>query len=587
MTHEPYSLSRRSVLAGLGTIGIASAGAGLGTTAFFSDEESVSASLEAGRLDLKLDYRATYVPGNRATPFDSVGVIPDTDMDGDGNDDRYLLDQVPDLRYDSGDLAGRPLSEQDWGDAVKPLGCDDASFVDGEEGVMFTLDDVKPKDEGEFTISLHHCDNPAYLWLRGEATAEDENVAYEPEITAGDDESDVGELADYLYVEAFYDTDCDNRKDPDRAVDIALAIDVSGSMLYPQHGGLVADPDDDTPRRTRPDELRTSTADARYTDDTYKIDLVEDAASDFAGRVFATTLDAQIGVTFFGTTDGDGDFVPGDSSASRPAVRSSALSDDASAVDTTLADLRYEVAGPGRVGTDLPVGIETAQSLLDAGRPDAEKVMIVLGDGGQDGTSGAVGEANAAKAAGTRVVTIAFGANAKEGLLRNLASDPKEENFYDVRADLDALEAAVADAFTSIVLDLVGDVRFFRGSLSAFLAVVGAGVPFDPLGVLDPETDGPVCVEPSTNCIALDWYLPCFPEEFATLLSDADVADADEDGAISLADELAAKGLPFESEDAINVVQTDSVAFRMVFAAVQCRHNTDNANPFAPVARAE
>jgi Ca-activated chloride channel family protein len=583
MTHEPYTVSRRSVLAGLGTIGIASAGAGLGTTAFFSDGERVSASLDAGRLDLKLDYRTTYVPGNRVTPFDSVGVIPDTDMDGDGSDDRYLLDQVPDLRYESGELAGRPLSEQDWGDAVKPLGCDDASFVDGEAGVLFALDDVKPKDGGEFPISLPHCDTPAYLWLRGEATAEAENVAYEPETSAGDDGGAVGELADYLYVEAFYDTDCDNRQDPGRAVDVALAIDVSGSMLYPHHGGLVADPDGDTPGN-RPDALRTGTADARYTDDTYKIDLVEDAASDFTQRVFATPLDARVGVVFFGTADSETDFVPGDSSTSRPAVRSSALTDDASAVDTTLSDLRYEVAGPGRTGTDLPVGIETAQSLLDAGRPDAEKVLIVLGDGGQDGTSGAVGEADAAKSAGTRVVAIAFGANANESLLRSLASDPKEANFYDVRADLDALEAAVGDAFTTILLDLVGDVRFFRGSLSAFLAVVGSGVPFDPVGVLDPETDGAVCVDPGTNCIALDWYLPCVPEEFAALLSDADVPDADADGVITLADELAATGLPFGTEDAINVVQTDGVGLRLAFAAVQCRHNVDNANPFAQTA---
>lgn len=51
-----YSLSRRNVLAGLGTIGVASAGAGLGTTAFFSDEEAVDASLQAGRLDLILEY---------------------------------------------------------------------------------------------------------------------------------------------------------------------------------------------------------------------------------------------------------------------------------------------------------------------------------------------------------------------------------------------------------------------------------------------------------------------------------------------------------------------------------------------------
>jgi predicted ribosomally synthesized peptide with SipW-like signal peptide len=71
-----YTISHRSVLAGLGTIGIASAGAGLGTTAFFGDEEQVSASLQAGKMDLKLDYRATYLQWNRATDFDSLGVIP-------------------------------------------------------------------------------------------------------------------------------------------------------------------------------------------------------------------------------------------------------------------------------------------------------------------------------------------------------------------------------------------------------------------------------------------------------------------------------------------------------------------------------
>jgi predicted ribosomally synthesized peptide with SipW-like signal peptide len=62
MTSDNIRISRRSVLAGLGAIGVASAGAGLGTTAFFSDEEAVAASLQAGRLDLLVDYRATYNP---------------------------------------------------------------------------------------------------------------------------------------------------------------------------------------------------------------------------------------------------------------------------------------------------------------------------------------------------------------------------------------------------------------------------------------------------------------------------------------------------------------------------------------------
>ena len=46
-------LSRRRVLGGLGAIGVASAGAGLGTTAFFSDSETFEDNaLAAGELDL-------------------------------------------------------------------------------------------------------------------------------------------------------------------------------------------------------------------------------------------------------------------------------------------------------------------------------------------------------------------------------------------------------------------------------------------------------------------------------------------------------------------------------------------------------
>lgn len=72
-----YSLSRRNVLAGLGTVGVASAGAGLGTTAFFSDEEAVEASLEAGRLDLVLEYLTAFDQGRAGTGSEQ-GVINGT-----------------------------------------------------------------------------------------------------------------------------------------------------------------------------------------------------------------------------------------------------------------------------------------------------------------------------------------------------------------------------------------------------------------------------------------------------------------------------------------------------------------------------
>ncbi|MFB6069342.1 MAG: TasA family protein, partial [Halobacterium sp.] len=56
-----FRISRRKVLAGLGTIGIASAGAGLGTSAYFSDVETYEDNvLTAGALDLTVDWEEHY-----------------------------------------------------------------------------------------------------------------------------------------------------------------------------------------------------------------------------------------------------------------------------------------------------------------------------------------------------------------------------------------------------------------------------------------------------------------------------------------------------------------------------------------------
>jgi hypothetical protein len=92
--------------------------------------------------------------------------------------------------------------------------------VDGPEGVLFTLDDVKPKDAGETTISFHVCGNPAFVWLRGEGV-DAENTTYEPEEEAGDTARDAfasGELDDFLWVRAFYDPNCSNSLDENEPV---------------------------------------------------------------------------------------------------------------------------------------------------------------------------------------------------------------------------------------------------------------------------------------------------------------------------------------------------------------------------------
>ena len=59
--NKRYRLSRRHVLAGLGAAGIASAGAGLGTSAYLNDTESFEDNtITAGTLDLEVDWGEHY-----------------------------------------------------------------------------------------------------------------------------------------------------------------------------------------------------------------------------------------------------------------------------------------------------------------------------------------------------------------------------------------------------------------------------------------------------------------------------------------------------------------------------------------------
>jgi predicted ribosomally synthesized peptide with SipW-like signal peptide len=58
---QKLALSRRQVLGSLGAVGLASAGAGLGTSALFSDEESFEDNrIMAGTLDLKVGWEEHY-----------------------------------------------------------------------------------------------------------------------------------------------------------------------------------------------------------------------------------------------------------------------------------------------------------------------------------------------------------------------------------------------------------------------------------------------------------------------------------------------------------------------------------------------
>ncbi|WP_144900854.1 SipW-dependent-type signal peptide-containing protein [Halobellus captivus] len=143
---EKFEISRRKALAGLGTIGVASAGAGLGTSALFSDTESFENNIvTAGTLDLLVDYYSYWDQGSAGT-----GTVSGT--------------------------------------------------ADGE-AVTAELGDVKPGDSGLIAFCPRIETNPAYLWMCGALTDSSENGYTEPEPEDGNGE---GELEENIHVDVKY-----------------------------------------------------------------------------------------------------------------------------------------------------------------------------------------------------------------------------------------------------------------------------------------------------------------------------------------------------------------------------------------------
>jgi predicted ribosomally synthesized peptide with SipW-like signal peptide len=158
MSEKEFELSRRNALIGLGTVGVASAGAGMGTSAYFSDEESFEDNrLEAGELDLAV----------QASVYEYQA-----EANGGG---------------------------QSFG-----------GTVNGGDDIQQELMDVKPGDYswGRFCFSI--VDNPGYIWAGGQLTSNNENGQREPEgsvdDTGGDPGEGNGELADAIQGCLFYAT---------------------------------------------------------------------------------------------------------------------------------------------------------------------------------------------------------------------------------------------------------------------------------------------------------------------------------------------------------------------------------------------
>jgi len=171
MNDDKIGLSRRKMLVGLGAVGVASAGAGLGTTAYFNDTESFeNNTLTAGSLDLFVNYDASY---------DSDGTV------------------VNQAETAAGEQDGTPA------------------------GMFYDLEDVKPGDSGEVKFCFEIVDNPSYMWACGDLS-QAENGINEPE-SAVDDTPDLGELGDSIVASLAY---CDEDGEP-----LADGEIVSGSLV--------------------------------------------------------------------------------------------------------------------------------------------------------------------------------------------------------------------------------------------------------------------------------------------------------------------------------------------------------------------
>ena len=202
---NPIRLSRRKMLGGVGAIGLASAGAGLGTTAYFSDEESFTDnSLTAGELDLLVH------------------------VDYSEDQGSYAQYSTPDGTYIDGGVVG--------------------GQEDGEP-LQIEVSDLKPGDSGEGEFCFSIVDNPAYMWMCGELTDDDENGQTEPEAevddSGGDPGEGEGELADAMQVTLSY---C-SEEDGETVIGEEIVSDSLGDVMLALQSGvpLSGDGDADTP----------------------------------------------------------------------------------------------------------------------------------------------------------------------------------------------------------------------------------------------------------------------------------------------------------------------------------------------------
>ncbi len=525
------------MLLGLGAVGVASAGAGLGTTAFFSDEESFTDNtITTGQLDLLVDWQQTYDYGQGR---EFVSAHPD--HDGDGEQSLVIDNEVvrysdfPDETDDNSNGANIPLLDCE---NIPPLS--EANFgtdpVTGQEmETLVQFSDVKPGDSGEITFSLHLCDNPGYIWMQAANVSDEGGASTEPELAV--DPNNLGNLGDAIQATLWYDEDCDNVYDEAEPADIMLTLDFSGSMLYNQYGGVVST-----------DEIQVN---GTTYDETTKIDLVELGARQFIDYLQAENADVQVGVAYF---DGENN----DDVGPRTGILQG-LTSDLGDVDAALSGLRQKLAnvvtGPTNdpnvnegnsdpfsnaggiaTGTFIGEGIDDAQVELDTnGRSGVEKTNIVLSDGesfngsGPSQFSSPEDAADSARADASGVIPpsppspetnlYTINVNGSASVLQAMAGPAGGSGgdplfFNDIDDPLD-----IPSVFGNLAAQTIAEKVIMQDTLGNILAELasGDGIPLDGNRATaydelsDPADDAgrdPFAGDGVMHCVALEWELP-------------------------------------------------------------------------------
>jgi predicted ribosomally synthesized peptide with SipW-like signal peptide len=547
------NISRRKTLAALGTIGVASAGAGLGTSAYFSDQETFANNrLTAGTLDMVVDWEEHYSDWKGAEteharmPTDEdddedIYSLPAPDDNPDAQDielvfsdkqafwDDTAIEAYPDPNNDAlQELPEVPCD--DLGSLSDVLSSDDRTENDwtAPGDPLISLEDVKPGDFGEVTLSFHLCDNPGFVWFGGDLITNSDGVQTEPEMDDPDeDDPNAGELAEQIQVRAWYDGDCDNMYEPEQDLCVYHLLDMSGSMEADLVDG----------------------SDVRDKDN---------AARDIA-RDITTALDAndEIG------ENGELESAP----TSLGYVKNSSFVDtgvDNEITETTILNQLDDLddAAPDPDNEDFPAGDFGGLSSFQAAFGDVEEDLVTNcendgkylifytnGDSRPDNDTDAqtvLDDAQALKDLGVTIKVVAFDVTGQTStqFLTDLASPNEYHQISE--GNLGAVQTDIDDATDSIIDQLqvsAGEEQFYSGTLLDFLT----GAPFDPdndelgrelTGDVPAEEGGGVgrnCFSAqTTHCIGFEWWLPI---------------------------------------DHGNEVQGDIVEFDLGFYTEQCRHN--------------